>query len=597
MKELAYLNKYLLKYKRYLIGGIVFIAIANWFSVVPAWLVREAFDVVIHNTELHLVFSGFPASLLREPFVGGLFLYGTLIVAMALVRGFFLFLMRQTIIVMSRHIEYELKNEIYDCYQRLPLSFYRKQKTGDLLARISEDVSRVRMYVGPALMSGINLLTLLLILLPVMFSINAKWATYALLPLPFLSISIYYVNNLINRKSERIQAQVSRLSTFAQEAFSGIRVVQSFAKEKVFERAFAIESNIYKQRSMSLVFVESLFFPLMLLLTGLSVVLTIYVGSIEVINGEITIGNIAEFVLYITLLIWPVTSLGWVSSLIQRAAASQARINEFLKEKTEISSGTLAPRQIRGQLSFEGVSLSYRTEPALEDVSFSLEAGSSLAIVGRIGSGKTSLVQLACRLYDPAKGRILLDGAELRSYKLAYLRQQIGYVPQDDFLFSDTIASNIAFGLEGATEEQIRKAAQDAALLSTVESLEKGFDTLIGERGVMLSGGQKQRIAIARALIRNPRLLILDDCLSAVDTDTEHYILGSISRRMADCTTLIVSHRASSAKLVDQILVLDKGRVEALGTHSKLFLENSYYKEFYLTQLEEKETQSPHKSS
>lgn len=588
MRELFYLNKYLWQYKHYLLGGIFFIAVANLCAILPAWLIREAFDIVLSSVDIHLMFSGFPKELLQATFIERIFLYGVLIVALALLRGCFMFLMRQTIIVMSRHIEYELRNEIYDHYQHLPLSFYRSQKTGDLLARISEDVPRVRMYVGPGLMYSINLITLLLILLPIMFSINVKLSIYTLLPLPFLSISIYYVNNLINKKSERIQHQVSRLSIFAQEAFSGIRVIKSFAREQVFADHFARESKTYKQRSMKLVFIESLFFPLMLLLTGLSVLLTVYIGSVEVIAARVTIGNIAEFVFYTALLIWPVTSLGWVSSLVQRAAASQGRINEFLKVQSSIVSGHWVPDRIRGQIAFEEVSLCYGAHKVLEKISFEVPEGRSLAIVGRIGSGKTSLVQLASRLYDPSEGRILLDGVDLSTYDLRYLRQQIGYVPQDDFLFSDTLAANISFGLEDVTEDQIDAAVRDAALLSTIESFPDGLNTLIGERGIMLSGGQKQRVAIARALIRKPRLLILDDCLSAVDTETEHYILNSISKHMQSCTTFIVSHRASSVKLADTILVLEEGRMAAFGTHSDLLKENSYYQIFYKDQLQKK---------
>ena len=436
-------------------------------------------------------------------------------------------------------------------------------------------------------MYGLNLVVLLLVLVPIMFSINAKLAAYSLLPLPFLSISIYYVNNLINKKSERIQAQISRLSTFTQEAFSGIRVIQSFARERAFASQFAAENESYKRRSMSLVFVESLFFPLMLLLIGLSIVLTVYVGAIEVLAGRITVGNIAEFVLYVSMLTWPVTALGWATSLVQRAAASQARINEFLREKSPIQSGEQRPIDIRGELSFRNVQLAYHNTEVLSGLSFSVSAGESLAIVGKIGSGKTTLVQLMCRLYDTNKGHILIDGLDIKTYDLSYLRQQIGYVPQDSFLFSDTIAANIAFGMEEVTREQLWAAAKDAALLSTIKSMPRGLDTLVGERGIMLSGGQKQRVAIARALIRKPRLLILDDCLSAVDTDTEHQILYSISRHMNKSTTLIATHRASSAKLADQVLVLERGRKQALGTHEELMQNNPYYKQFYQTQLEQ----------
>ena len=587
MHTLSYLNKYLFRYKYYLIFGVLFIVIANVLNIASAWFVREAFNIISHNITLHDAFSGFSKDELYRPLASGLFLYGALILGMAFLRGFFLFLMRQTIIVMSRRIEYELKNEIYTHYQLLPLSFYGRKRTGDLLARISEDVSRVRMYLGPALMYTLNLLVLLLILLPVMFSVNLKLATYVLLPLPFLSISIYYINSLVIKKSERMQAQVSRLSTFTQEAFSGIRVIQSFAREKAFGAQFEKESSIYKQRSMSLVFVESLFFPFMLLLIGLSTILTIYVGAMEVMADRITVGNIAEFVLYVNMLTWPVTSLGWATSLVQRAAASQSRINELLCEKNPMQCGNKRGAKIKGEIEFRSLSFSYNEVPVLLDISFQLKAGESLAIVGKIGSGKTTLAQLLCRLYDPISGHILIDGVDLKQYDLLYMRKQIGYVPQDVFLFSDTIAANIAFGLEHVSEETLRDAARDAELLSTIEAFPNGFQTLVGERGVMLSGGQKQRVAIARALIRKPRLLIFDDCLSAVDTDTEHQILGSISEHMTDCTTLIVTHRTSSAKLANRVLVLKEGRVQALGTHTELMSKSLYYRNFYQTQLEE----------
>ena len=584
MKELAYLNKYLLAYKGYLLWGTFFIAISNLLVIMPAWLVREAIDVVSEHLRLYKALSGLPSAQRYGPLIGGLFFYGVLILALSLVRGIFLFLMRQTIIVMSRHIEYDLKNELYTHYQFLSMTFFSSARTGDLLARLSEDISRVRMYLGPAIMYAISLSTLLLILIPVMFSVNVKLSLFALMPLPLLSLSIYYVNTLINKKSERIQAQISRLSNFTQESFSGIRVIKSFARELAFSLRFKQEGLRYKDRSMSLVFVESLFFPLMVFLIGMSILLTVYMGSKEVLLGHVTVGHVAEFLLYVTMLTWPVTSLGWLSSLVQRAAASQGRINALLADKSQLDSGTLPLATHAHSLRFKGVRFYYPNKPSLnvlEDLSFSLSHGESLAVIGRIGSGKTTLLQLICRLYDPIEGRIALDGHNLSSYKLSDLRAQIGYVPQDSFLFSDTLAANIAFGKEKATQEEIMEVVRRASLEETIASFPKGLDTMVGERGVMLSGGQKQRVALARALIRRPSLLLLDDCLSALDTQTEHQVLDSLTQHIKQAMTFIVTHRVSSAKLADKILVLDQGRLADLGTHNELLVRNAYYKDFY----------------
>ena len=541
--------------------------------------------MVTRSEPLNSTFSGIFSDEWQTTLLQSLPFYAFLMIASVWGRGIFLFFMRQTIIVMSRRIEYDLKQDIYACYQRLPVSFYRTHSTGDLMARISEDVTRVRMYLGPVLMYIINLLSLLCILLPIMFSINPKLAAYALLPLPFLSGIIYYVNNLINRRSERIQAQVSAMSSFTQEAFSGIRVIQSFAKEEAFNRHFVEVNETYKQRSMSLIRVESLFFPLVLLLIGLSVVLTAYVGVLEWRAGQVTLGNVIEFVMYVNLLTWPVTSLGWATSLWQRAAASQARIEEYLSAPNPIVDGNATPTPFYGSISFEKVGFAYENEPVLSNITFSLPAGKSLAVVGRVGTGKTSLLQLLCRMYDPSTGTICVDGVALSHYKIAYLRAQMSYVPQDHFLFSDTIAANVAFGCPGATKEQVRMAIRAAALEETIASFPKGLETVVGERGIMLSGGQKQRVAIARALIRRPKLLVLDDCLSAVDTDTEYRILRSISDYMTTCTTLIVSHRPSSIKLADSILVLARGTMEAFGTHDQLLKKSAYYRDFYQSQL------------
>lgn len=592
MKELAYLNKYLYKYKHLLLLGLLFIIISNIFQILPAQYVRYAVDLVIDNLNVYTLFGGVS---LQEDYNDNIkqsvLIYGLIILGMALLRGFFLFLVRQTIIVMSRHIEYDLKNEIYGHYQTLPLSFYRKNNTGDLLARISEDVSKVRMYLGPAIMYGLNLLTLFMMLIPIMFAINVRLTLYALIPLPFLSFSIYYVHNIINRRSEEIQKSLSGLSTFVQEAFSGIRVLKSFAREEESARNFTFKSEEYKLKSLQLTQVNALFFPLILFLIGLSIVLTVFIGGIEVIDGTLSFGNIAEFIIYINLLTWPVTSLGWITSIVQRAAASQKRINEFLHEKNTIISRRDLIHEIKGELKFENVGFIYEDSGirALNNIKFEVRQGKTLAIIGTTGSGKSTLANLICRLYDPTQGKIEIDGIDLRDFNIQYMRNQIGYVPQDIFLFSDTIDNNIGFGSSDVSDERIIQAAMDADLHDNIIDLPDGFDTILGERGITLSGGQKQRLSIARALVRDPRILILDDSLSAVDTKTENTILNNLKTIMQDRTSIIISHRVSSAKLADYIIVLDDGEIVEQGTHESLMAAKGIYKELYDKQLKSSE--------
>ncbi|MBC7449540.1 MAG: ABC transporter ATP-binding protein [Hymenobacteraceae bacterium] len=587
---LASLNRYLWKYRTRLILGSVFVAASNLLAIIPAQLVRHAFDLVHEGISLHQLYAGTTAQdTIYGVFGRNIVFYGALIVVLAVARGMLLFFMRQTIIVMSRLIENDLKNEIYDHYQSLPLAFYRRNATGDLMSRISEDVGRVRMYLGPAIMYGINLVLLFVMVIPYMLSESVTLTLWTLAPLPILSVSIYYVNNIIERKSDEIQRSLSELTTYVQEAFSGIRVLKSFVREADNHLKFGVASDTYKARSLELNFVNALFFPLVLFLIGLSQIMTVWIGGREVLAGALTPGNIAEFLIYVNMLTWPVTALGWTTSLVQRAAASQARINEFLETKTDIVSRANIKREMAGEIVFDHVSFTYPDTgiEALRDVSFRISAGQTLAVIGNTGSGKSTLATVLCRLYDVQQGTITIDGVDVRDYALDSLRAQIGYVPQDVFLFSDTIRGNIAFGLDRATDEQIRQAAHDADVLANIDAFPEGFQTKVGERGITLSGGQKQRVSIARALIKEPRILILDDSLSAVDTRTEHTILENMRRVMRGRTSLIISHRVSAVRLADHILVLDDGAVVQQGTHAALMAEaGGVYRALYERQLQ-----------
>jgi len=594
VKELSHLNKYLFKYKYHLILGLVFIIVSNYFVIWPAKVVRYAIDYVTESFALYNVYDG---SSLSEPIFKNLevsiLILGGLMILMAFMRGFFLFLVRQTIIVMSRRIEYDLKNEIYEQYQNLPLSFYRKNNTGDLMNRISEDVTRVRMYLGPGIMYGLNLLVLFPMVIYQMIRVNPELTMYALLPLPVLSVSIYFVNNIINKRSEKIQESLSDLSTFVQEAFSGIRVLKAFVREEDSVLNFTKESEGYKEKSLRLIFVNSLFFPLIMALIGLSVILTIYVGGNQVINGSISYGNIAEFVIYVNILIWPVTALGWITSIIQRAAASQKRVNEFLKEENSIVSEKDIKKGLKGDLIFKNVSFTYPDSgiEALKNVSFEVKAGESIAIIGTTGSGKSTIANLISRMYDSTSGVIRIDDNIIKDYNISSLRSQIGYVPQDVFLFSDSIENNIRFGSDDISRDQVHQAAKDADLYDNIMDFPEGFETMLGERGITLSGGQKQRTSIARAVVRNPKILILDDALSAVDTNTENTILNGMARIMKGRSSVIISHRVSSAKLADKIIVLDDGKIIEQGTNASLLAQNGVYKALYDKQLQQEEKQ------
>ncbi len=588
MTELSHLNKYLLKYKWHLFWGLVFVLVSNVFQIVPAIMVRNAIDLVMDNIKVYRSFGATSAQKkFFDVFAQGILLYAGLILVMALLRGIFLYFVRQTLIVMSRLIEYDMKNEIFEHYQTLPLSFFRRNNTGDLMNRISEDVGRVRMYLGPSIMYGLQLFTLFFMLIPVMFMISVKLTLFALIPLPFLSFSIYYVNNIIERRSEEIQKSQSRLSTFVQEAFSGIRVLKSFTRERESVEKFTVENDVYKHQSLRLTRVQSLFFPVMFGLIGLSTILTVYEGSVEVINGSLTFGNIAEFIIYVNLLTWPVASLGWTSSQVQRAEVSQKRINEFLKTKTDLISERNLVHQIAGKIEFNNVSFTYPDTGirALKNLSFDIQAGESLAIIGSTGSGKSTIANLVSRLYDVTEGEIRIDEIPIKEYNLTCLRSQIGYVPQDVFLFSDTIYNNIAFGLTSVEEQKIVQAAKDADVYQNIMSFPLGFNTRVGERGITLSGGQKQRVSIARAIVREPKILMLDDALSAVDTKTENTILNSMKTIMQGRTTIIISHRVSSAKLANKIIVLNDGVLAEEGTHEALLERNGIYRELYERQM------------
>lgn len=565
-----------------MIAGMIFVIISNIFQILPAQMVRLSIDLVVDSIRTYRLFQDTgQAKAFLSLFTIALLTYAAVILVMALLRGFFLYLVRQTLIVMSRYIEYDLKNEIFSHYQSLPVSFYRKQNTGDLLNRISEDVSRVRMYLGPSIMYGLQLITLFLILIPLMFSVSPKLTIYALIPLPLLSFSIYYVNNIIEHRSTEIQESQSRLSTFVQEAFSGIRVLKSFAREQDSVEKFRSESNEYKFQSLKLTKAQALFYPVMVGLIGISTILTIYIGSIEVMEGKLTFGNIAEFVIYVNLLTWPVTLLGWTSSMVQRAEASQKRINAFIQTSSDIVSEKNLVRKIDGKIEFRQVTFIYPDTGivALKDLSFKVNPGESIAVIGTTGSGKSTVAALALRLFDVSSGSVMIDDIPLKDYDLYSLRNQCGYVTQDVFLFSDTIRNNIAFGMSEANEEAVIQAAKDADVYHNIMDFPQNFETRIGERGITLSGGQKQRVSIARAIIRQPAILILDDALSAVDTQTENRILNNLSRIMMGRTTMIISHRVSSAKLADKIIVLHDGKMVESGSHAELSALNGYYAE------------------
>jgi ATP-binding cassette subfamily B protein len=581
MKELQHVNKYFYKYRYRLLFGVVITITAKIFALFTPRLIGLSIDVIsnrVNGTITEDVFQ-------KELFINILYLVGA-----ALIAGGLTFLMRQTIINVSRYIEFDLKNEIYKQYQRLSLNFYKSNRTGDLMNRITEDVSKVRMYAGPAIMYSLNMITLFVVAFFYMYNQSPKLTLYTIIPLPVLSALIYFLSKEIHKRSTVVQEYLSKLSTYAQESFSGISVIKAYSIEGLINHDFEVLSTENRQKQINLTKVQALFFPLMILLIGTSNLLVIYIGGLQYINGEIeSIGIIAEFIIYVNMLTWPVATLGWVTSIVQQAEASQKRINEFLKEEPEIKNQNSSKSTVQGSVEFNNVHFTYSDTniEALKGISFKINKGQTLAIIGKTGSGKSTILDLIGRLYDVGQGDIKIDGENIDKINLNDLRSSIGFVPQDAFLFSDTIKNNIKFGLVDATEEDVISAAKDAVVHENIEKFAKGYETVLGERGITLSGGQKQRVSIARAIIKSPEILLLDDCLSAVDTETEEQILNNLGRVSSGKTTVIVSHRISSAKNADYILVLDEGKIIQEGTHDQLINLEGYYKELYLKQLSE----------
>ena len=586
MKELQYLNKYFIKNKYRFLSGLFITIVAQVFSLFTPELIGNSIQVI---EEFVKSSSKDVASLKSSLLKNILYILATTIIA-----GFLTFLMRQTLIVMSRYVEFDLKNEIFNHYQNLSQDFYKRNRTGDLMNRISEDVGKVRMYVGPAVMYSLNTLMRFTIVVIYMYNISPKLTLYSLLPLPLLSYSIFKISSEIHKRSSAFQKNLSNLFSITQEIFSGIRVIKAYAIEDKKEKEFLDLTNESKKKAMDLAKMNSLFGPLMILLIGLSNLVVVFVGGSLYMNNDPeinSIGVIAQFILYINMLTWPVASLGWVSSLVQEAEASQARINEFLKEEPKIKNTTAEHSIIKGNIAFKNVSFVYEDTQikALDNISFEIKKGQTLAIFGKTGSGKSTILTLISRLYDTTEGQVLIDNKDITTLNLYDLRNQISVVPQDSFLFSDSIKNNIKFGNENATDEQVIDAAKKAVVHENILTFNDQYETVLGERGITLSGGQKQRVSIARALIKNAPILLLDDSLSAVDTETEETILNNLLAYCKDKTTIIVSHRVSSAKNADYILILDEGQILEQGTHNQLLEQNGYYKELYLKQLSEKE--------
>ncbi len=586
MKELRYLDKYFLKYKYSFLIGIIITIVAQTFSLFTPKLISKSFTIIEAFAKDKTVSKSF----IQQELISNILL----IIATTIAAGFLTFLMRQTLIVMSRHVEFDLKNEVFRQYENLSQNFYKQNRTGDLMNRISEDVSKVRMYVGPAVMYTINTVIRFTIVIVYMFNVSPRLTLYTLLPLPLLSYAIFKISSEINKRSTVFQQYLSKVSSFTQEIFSGIRVIKAYSLEDQHQNNMIELANESKSKSLSLARIQALFGPLMLALIGISNLVVIYFGGLMYINGTIkSLGTIAEFILYVNMLTWPVASLGWVSSMVQEAEASQKRINEFLKIVPEIQNKNPEKSILEGTISFQNVSYTYEDTKikALQDVSFTVHEGETLAILGKTGSGKSTIISLISRLYDVTEGRITIDEQEISTVNLYDLRNSIGIVPQDAFLFSDSIRNNIKFGKENATNEEVETAAMSAVVHDNIMGFNKQYETILGERGITLSGGQKQRVSIARAIIKNPKILLFDDCLSAVDTETEEAILNNLQEICKDKTTIIVSHRVSSAKNADRIIILDEGRIIEQGSHNQLINQEGYYAELYLKQLSEKEMQ------
>ncbi len=584
MRALRHLNKYFLKYKYRLLIGLVITVIARIFATLVPTIVGDSVDIVekyINNevTDLSEVKNGLIINIL-------------LILGAVLISAFFTFLMRQTFIVVSRFIEFDLKNEVFQHYEKLSLNFYKKNRTGDLMNRISEDVSKVRMYVGPAIMYSVNTITLFVVVIGYMISIAPELTLYTVTPLPILSISIYKLSVAIHKRSTVVQEFLSKLTTFTQESFSGITVIKAYGIEPQTHDNFSNLSGISKDKNLDLAKVQALFFPLMVLLIGCSNILVIYIGGKQFLDGTIQeLGVIVQFILYVNMLTWPVATVGWVSSIIQQAEASQVRINEFLSQEPEITNTIPQHTPITGDVSFKNVTFTYDDTniTALKNISFEVKNGETIGIIGKTGSGKSTILDLIGRLYDVSSGEIAVDDKPIKKLNLFDLRESIGYVPQDAFLFSDSIKNNIKFGKESATDDEVYEASKNAVVHNNIIDFKRGYETILGERGITLSGGQKQRVSIARAIIKNPAILLFDDCLSAVDTETEEEILNNLNKISKNKTTFIVSHRVSTAKNADKIIVLDEGQIIQQGTHNQLINTDGYYKELYLKQLSEKE--------
>ena len=583
MKELQYINNYFSKYKWRLLVGVLITILSKFLALKIPQIIGDSLNIVEDYQNGRVTnLDDVTQQLLKNVL---------LIIGVALLAGFFTFLMRQTIIVTSRLIEFDLKNEIYQQYQRLSLNFYKKNRTGDLMNRISEDVSKVRMYVGPAIMYSINMIVLFTVGFTQMIRIDVTLTMYTLIPFPLLSISIFILSKVIHKRSTIVQEYLSKLTTFNQEFFSGINVVKSYGIEASIIKGFDKIADESKEKNIHLQKANALFFPLMILLIGISNLLVIYVGGKQYISGEIQFGTIIEFMLYVNILTWPVAVVGWVTSMVQQAEASQARINEFLKQVPEIQNTITSSSELKGNVTFKDVTFTYDDTniTALKNINFSIKSGETLAILGKTGSGKSTIIELISRLYDTEIGTILLDKIPIKQTNLNDVRSQIGFVPQDPFLFSESIEDNIKFGKYSATEEEIISAAKNADIHNNILNFPKGYKTILGERGVTLSGGQKQRVSIARAIIKKPKILIFDDCLSAVDTETEEKILSNLEIISKNITTFIVSHRVSSAKNADKIIVLNDGEITQQGTHNQLIKKEGFYKNLYQEQLLKKE--------